>query len=385
MVTVGFISVGSSAFLMLAVASRLLGAELFSGVGLVWTVSSIYGIGLAGPVEQFINRNRNTGRSRGLRGPSRTLGGGAGLTVVLSLLIVGRNVDRGLEVAAIGIAAVGWWAVTLVRGRLAGAGDLRAYAWVLVCESSLRLILVVLAWVLPGSSRWLLFAAIGLPLLGAAFFGLRWRIPAEAKTENDAPAYEQVWFIAMSLGIQVCLNGAPILLQWQFTGVRIGVVGAFVAASTYFRIPTILVGGIQTRGLVELSHAAGGSDSELLRSRSLATLREVGAVTVIATIALGLLEPWLLPWYYGRRIGLPVAAMVGLGCSTILVAVAMAGSLTLLATSRAALAGRNWLAGAAVSASCYSVAGGQWGIVVLGLIAGPLVVVGLTARGWTRL
>jgi hypothetical protein len=72
-VTIGYVLVGGSSFLLLAAGPRLLGTVSFSGLGLIWTVSTLFGIGVALPTEQLVGRRMNVGSPDPVSVPVRWL------------------------------------------------------------------------------------------------------------------------------------------------------------------------------------------------------------------------------------------------------------------------------------------------------------------------
>ena len=65
--TAGFLTVGVSAFAMLAAGPRLLGDAEYSGLAVAWTVATIFGFGLAIPAEQTITRRIAGGGEAGIQ------------------------------------------------------------------------------------------------------------------------------------------------------------------------------------------------------------------------------------------------------------------------------------------------------------------------------
>ena len=382
--TLGFVLVGGSAFVLLAAGPRLLGPAGFSGLGLVWTVSTVFGIGIAVPTEQVMIRGMNAGHSHALGGPLRALGA-LGVFAALACLVLGSRAPaaEGLSFLpwAMALSVLGWVFLAFVRGRLGGTGDLTAYGAVLVVESAGRLAMVALAVLVPGWAPVVLMLGVGLPLIVAALAGLGFRIPSAlvdadrvdggsgaGQARSDQPA-----FVLIAVGLQICLNGAPLLLEWRFGGLFPAVVGAFVAANTYFRTPTLLIGGVLTHALVALSHAWGEGDLAGFRTARRSALKTSLLVLIPTTLLLVAASPVVLRLYYGGPVDLPLVVLAALPVSTLVATMGQVETLPLMASGRGRVAGVLWIAGALVtSAILLSSQGVGWGIAA-GLVLGPLV------------
>lgn len=385
-VTAGFVLVGGSGFALLAAGPRLLGAASYSGLALVWTVSNLFGIGLAAPTEQVVTRGLNANLSDVVRKPMLRLAGVATIMVTLLLGFALSRMNRGDSsgpMLGMALAVAAWVPATWVRGRLAGAGDLVGYGWVLGVESVVRLSMIAGAIAVRGWAPGLLDLAVGLPVLVAASVGLLFRhAPRNAASEERAASVEQLSFVLYAVGFQVCLNGAPLLLQWRIGASQPALVGAFVSASTYFRMPTLLTGGILTKSLIDLSHAWGRSNAADFALFARRGMLQTTALVAGAIALLGIAAPFALPLYYGRPLRLPVSVIVGLAISTIAAMVAAAAVQPLLAAGRGNTVAAVWLAGAALTSGVLVAAGdvGTW--TAVGLAAGPVFVAGaaLVAR-----
>jgi O-antigen/teichoic acid export membrane protein len=341
-------------------------------------VASVFGFGLASPVEQLVTRRLNVGAPHAVRRPLLLLVAAALVLSVLAV-VLGSHAAAALAypqlVPAVVGTVLGWTAVAAVRGRLAGAGDLAAYGGVLVVESGTRVLLVAAAVLDRPHAAVLLGAATGLPLLLAAGLGAQVH-PGErsrsAQPEDDVVRAEQLSFTAVSLGLQICLNAPPLLLEW-----RVGpgaAVGAFVVANSYYRIPTVLIAGVSTPALVSLSHAWGDRDLTRFWAVLSRALRTMAVLAAGATGLTALASPWLLPLYNGGPLLLPGLILVGMGVSTVVAVIAAVLAQPLLAAGRGRSAAAAWMAGALVTCAFLALAPGTTGpLVPAGLVAGPSV------------
>ena len=139
--TVGVVAVALSSALMLAAGPRILGTHAFSGLAIAWTATAVFGFGLAAPTEQLVIRRLNAGAPHAVRPPMTVLAALAALAIVASVVLGLTSTTRHsfhplIPTMVVGVG--GWYVLTFVRARLAGAGDLTSYARVLWAESVTR-------------------------------------------------------------------------------------------------------------------------------------------------------------------------------------------------------------------------------------------------------
>lgn len=385
-VTWGNIAVGASVAALLASGPRLLGPEAFGGIALAWTVVTVFGYGVAAPTEQLLSRATSAGEHQGNRQPERRMWLAAASAIAFSLAL-GHTSDAAAAYTQFTPAAVlgitGWVAAVDVRARLAGHGDLRAYAGVLLGEATLRILLVACALLWSDRAPWILCLAVGFPLLAV---GLVRRVLPDDRfprpCENAASPAEHLAYVGVALGFQACLSGAPILLGLR-GAVSESQLGAFVVASSYYRLSAVLVGGLATHSLVLLSHAWGMGDYDRFSASVRRSLWHAAALATLTTAAVLFAAPVLLEPMYGRAAGLPAVVIAGLAVSTVLATVAAVGAVPLMAMSRGVVSASWWLAGAgclAVTLLCT----GELGVLSsIGLMLGP----GIAAAGigWATL
>lgn len=411
--TAGYLSSGVSATLLIAIGSRVLSAAAFSGLFVAWTIVNAFGFGVGTPTEQLISRRMNAGAPGSLR-PAlfRLL-----LAVLISAVVtVGVAVgspqarDFPLLVPTALIAITGWTALVIVRGRLAGCGDLLGYAGLLAAESVVRILLLGACLLLPGQAMVLMAAAVAVPFLVAAVLGavivIPRALPGLAKSVSassagsianavipeeqgqgtrDQGTREQLGFVMVSVGYQVCLQAAVLLLAWRSGAARPAVVGAFGAANSYFRTPTVLTGGVTTHALVMLSHAWGAGDLDRVRTALRRALRQGVVLGLGGTLLLCLMAPVLLPIYYHHPLGLPLHLLAGLAVSTVLTVLAAIMVQPLLATGRSGTAALVWLAGGTITVLMFMLSSGTDWLATWALICGPSIAMAIATAGVWRL
>jgi O-antigen/teichoic acid export membrane protein len=382
---------------LLAAGPRVLGTSAFSGLAVVWTVANVFGFGVAAPTEQVLNRRLNVGAPHPIRRPMTWLIGAGAVVIAVASALGARStaaMDFPELVPAIALAIVSWVAVVYVRGRLAGAGDLTSYAIVLVVESASRIVLIAVAVADREAAPVVLAAAVGLPILLAAATGAMVRVPAPTLSAASAVALasepepvhsgsEQLAFIVIALSLQLCLNAPPLLLEWRSGAAHPALVGAFVSASSYFRVPTVLVGGVATHALVDLSHAWGSDDFTDFRRHVRLAMRRTILISLSTVGLLAVAAPVLLPALYGSALGLPLQILVALGVSSAFAVVAVVVVQPLLAAGNSREAALPWVVGTILTLGCFALSSGNNALASFGLVIGPVVaVVGATLAVW---
>jgi O-antigen/teichoic acid export membrane protein len=185
--------------------------------------------------------------------------------------------------------------------------------------------------------------------------------------------YEHLSFAVMSVAYQVCLNGPALVLEWRLGTSRPETVGAFVAASTYLRAPSLLIGGISTHALVTLSRTWASPHRAVFNSHLSALFRRAAVISAPAiVVALGA-SPWVLPLYYGKPTNLPPVLLAALALSTMMAIAGAVGGAPLFAAELGAHAAAAWAAGAALTACFVVVAPGLGLWMSVGLVLGPFV------------
>jgi O-antigen/teichoic acid export membrane protein len=380
-VTAGFLGIGVSATLLVMVGSRALSQEAFSGLFVAWTVATVFGFGVGTPTEQVISRRLNVGAPDPVRGSMRLLRVAALIAAAVSTVLALTSASGrafGLLGPTAVLAIVGWVAVVEVRSRLAGAGDLVAYGIVLGAEALLRVLLLVAGAVFREAAGPLLAASVAVPLLVAAAVGLVFAVPdrpvPDREPEDAAaiPAGEHQSFVVVSVGYQVCLQAAVLLLGWRTGSDRQAVVGAFGAANSYFRSPTVVMGGITTHALVALSHAWGAADPARFSAELRRAVRNIAVVGLGGSLLALAASPVVLPLYYPHALGLPPYVIGALVLSTVLASFGSVMIQPLLAAGRVRGAALAWGLGGLLTIALFAMSSGTDVLASLGLVAGPL-------------
>jgi O-antigen/teichoic acid export membrane protein len=376
-ITLGNIAVAVSVAAMLAAGPRLLGHGAFVGLGLAWTLTTLFGFGLAVPTEQLITRRTSSRDPRGVALPIRNLVLLC-LTACSVLPLVAREADATstfpllAPCAAAGL--VGWTVLALARGRIAGVSDLRAYARSLGLEALLRLLLVSAAVMRPAWAPLLLAGSVGAPTIVTGLVGLRLRREYPVITGTSGREREHLTFILVAAGYQLCLNSAPLVLAWRLDPTtRVGV-GAFVIASSYYRLASILGGGFATQTLVSLSQLWAQGQREDFRGQLARGVLGAGVVTAAATVGVLLLGPVAVPLLNGRDPELDAPVVAALAVSTVLATAAAVATTALMASRHGRSAAAWWIGGALVHVSLMALSKDIGVTTAVALLAGPAIV-----------
>ncbi len=380
--TVGLGLVAASGALLIAAGPRLVGHTDYGSLAIAWTFSTIFGLGVATPTEQLINRQSN---ALGRHAPGRAvlvllLAGAVGVLVALALGHRAASGGNGVAIVVSSVVAlVGWIACALLRGRALGHQDLRGYALSQTVEGGSRVLLTVVAFALPELSLEILFAAVGVPLLLSAAWTW-WRIRHTAPGRGaDDPRTEHLSFVLVALGYQACLSGPVLLLGWRIGAVEPELIGAFVLASSVFRAPAVAAGGTFVGGMTSLSRAWGAADADAFASGRRRMVLQVVLFTVLASALISLVAPFVLPLLYGGSLRLPLEVYLGLILSTVVAVVANAFTVALLAAERGSAGAIAWLAGASCTVALLLFVAPTWPWITTALVVGPVVTLVLVA------
>jgi hypothetical protein len=391
-VTVSLALVAASGAALLAVGPRVLGDVTFGSLGLEWTISAIFGLGVAAPTEQLINRRVNVAPGASTRGVLVGLLGGTALALAVVVVVFTGSAAQsrfGWLVPGACVAVLGWAWSALARGRLLGAGDLRGYAESQLIEALARATLLVAAAVVHSdrAQHVLLAAAVGAPLFAGAAWaaGHRHDVAEDAQGELPPGEREQLAFVLYALGYQACLNGPVLLLEWRAGAALPALTGAFVVANSYFRAATIITGGVLVQALTAMSMAWGRADTDgfgvALRR---ATRRAVLLAAATSALAL-LLSPLALPLLYGAHLGLPRSTYLALTVSTVLVVAVGTRATALLASGRSWHAVAGWMSGAGSLVLVSLLLPVHDGVILWALLVAPLVALVVVHRAVRQL
>ena len=338
---------GLLAYVVFALVTRGLGAEVAAPVSVLWTLWALAGAGFTFPLQHWITRSVAAGREGQVRRAAGrvtavVVGASSAVGVVTWLLrdrLFHRD-DAWFPVLVV-LVVLGSAAVGVVRGTLGGRGRFVAVGWSLVAENGVRCLLVaalLLADVREPELHGLAIAAGGL----IALWPPGWRWADTGPSQGGALAFLG-GAAAGQVVAQGVLTGGPVLLA--LLGGSPAEVTATFAALALFRAPYQVVLGVlpQVTQLVT-AHVVSG------RLDRLRSLGRVLGVASVAAAALGavfgtVVGPWLLRLVFGDSVVVSSteAAVVAAGCTlavanVVLMVAALAGHRPLRVTAAWAVA-----------------------------------------------
>jgi len=353
---------GLLAYVFQVLCARVLGAEAFGQIAVLWATLFLATVILFRPVEQTLSRALADRIARGeeVRTVARAVGGLAvvviailGVVLALAWEPLTERLFLGNEVmtAMLGLGIVAFGAAYVLRGTFSGTRWFAGYGLVLVTDGIARLLiaipLVVTASVDAAAAALACGAVIGtlLPLyvgrhvvagvLGQGEHAARFQLRAALRFA--APA------TAIAAADQLLINGAPILVMLGGGEDASRVAGVVFAATMLVRVPVYLFQGLAASLLPNLTRMHATTGTRELRDAVLRTallLLAVGLLTVLAGASLGPAALQLLgDDYHAGRLAI---ALLGAGVGCYLAA----------ATISQALLALDWTARAAVTWAC---------------------------------
>ncbi|MEE2767749.1 MAG: hypothetical protein VX833_00870 [Actinomycetota bacterium] len=353
----GLLVNGLAAYVFITVASRDLGPEEYSPVGMLWVLSFLLGPGFFLPLEQETARRIASQLGQGVVPVARTVGAIGGLGALVLLLALGAAspwlVDRIFDgeswlLVGLLLSLVGLGLAHLVKGVLAGAGRFGGYAAYLIGEGLGRLLVVVLVAeaLSVGTGRFGL--AIGL----APFIGVGVALSTQRGLAHPGPPVGIVnlsrdlgVLLVASVSTLLVLNISPLAVELLAGPEEGSEPGRFLNALLVARIPLFFFQAVTAGLLPELSALAGtGRHEALWRAlRNLLTVVVLFAVVVVVVVGVG--GPWVVEFAFGSEYVVTRQDMVLLGISSagLMVVLALAqGLIACRSRGRMAMA---WLAG----------------------------------------
>lgn len=387
--TVGHLVAGFSVFVLLFAGPRLLGADRYSVLAVAWTLVGLAGVGLAEPGAQTVTRVLASGGT----GVVRAVGGRLAVVLVALLpllLLVPHGLLRGSTGWAVAVAAgaFSWLLASLYRGVLAGGGRYTAYAASLVAEGATRVVFVAAAASFRDVAEEILMFSLAAPLLvsfAVALAAVRRQPPAADPLAPATPGHnvrEQLSITAVAVLGQVSLTTAPLWLETASTDAALA--GAFVTATSFLRVPVLLVGGLGTVALAEVSRAHARGETGRARHLALRSVLGAAVAGVITVAALVASAPVGLRLLYGETIGIGLGALAAIGLSTVLAMAAGVAAQIAFGLRRSGRAVAAGAGAAAVSTLLYVLSDGSVAVIAAGLVAGQATyaagLVGVLAR-----
>ncbi|MBD26507.1 MAG: hypothetical protein CL452_02010 [Acidimicrobiaceae bacterium] len=355
----GLLINGVSAYIFISVASRDLGAEMYTPLGMLWALSFLLGPGIFQPLEQQTARSIASRSGREIVPVVKAaaiIGGSVTLLLVGFALVFNSwliesifSSESSLLIAII-LVVVGLGLAHLVKGVLAGAGRFKNYAQYLVGEGLGRLIATGVLAIFAAGEVWMYGLALGLsPFIGILFALLgqndliRHGEPVRAR-EISRPL--GVLLLA-SLATALVLNVSPLAVELLAETSQKEEPGKFLNALLIARIPLFFFQAIQAALLPRLSHLVASEEYEKFKNELMRLLSFVTIFGVCFILLMAVSGQWLTRIAFGSEYEVSNQNMLLLAISSIGLMYALSVTQGLLAFHRQGLSATAWIFGIA--------------------------------------
>ena len=264
----GLLVNGLAAYAFITLASRDLGPEAYTPVGLLWALSFLLGPGFFQPLEQEVARIVAARSDRRIGPVVRTAGcvgaSMVGLLGVLALLLGDRIRHdlfdgHGLLLVGLLLVLVGLGIGHLVRGVLAGLGRFGGYARYFIGDGVGRLVIALVLVATAGG-----VGAYGLAVGLAPFIGVALALAGQRELSLEGPA-EPVGAFSRALGAllvasvatALVLNVSPLAVELLAGPDQADDPGRFLNALLIARVPLFFFQAVQASLLPRLSALVG--------------------------------------------------------------------------------------------------------------------------------
>ena len=297
----GLLVNGLAAYAFITLASRDLGPEAYTPVGLLWALSFLLGPGFFQPLEQEVARIVAARSDRRIGPVVRTAGcvgaSMVGLLGVLALLLGDRIRHdlfdgHGLLLVGLILVLVGLGIGHLVRGVLAGLGRFGGYGRYFIGDGLGRLVVALVLVATAGG-----IGAYGLAVGLAPFIGVALALAGQRELSLEGPA-EPVGAFSRALGAllvasvatALVLNMSPLAVEVLAGPDQADEPGRFLNALLIARVPLFFFQAVQASLLPRLSALVGaGRFDELVHvfRRLLGLVVGIGGVAVAVCALFG--------------------------------------------------------------------------------------------------
>jgi len=309
---------GLAAYGFIALGTRVLGADDFAPVAIVWVFWAFSAALLTFPIQHWVIRQMaldgHSGGVRAARGRVVLLAAAVALVEGLVALVARRSLFGDgswfWPVCVAGVAA-GAGFMGLLRGALAGAERYHAAAVAVGGENLLRLAAGAALLAVARDPRLLAAALLAGPAVAVLWPGI-WRL---GPVRGPRPATGLVGAAGVSVLLsQVALNGGPPLLA--ALGGEQAEVTALFAALALFRAPYLVALGLTVRATAPLTRRVAAHGRESLRPPALALASSGLALAAGAFGAAWPLGPPLIRALFGPATAPsgPIAGTIAAGC-----------------------------------------------------------------------
>lgn len=386
-VGVGLLVNGVMAFAFLGLTARLLGADDFAPLGVLWASVYIVGPGFFLPLEQEVARGLANRWARGIGTGTMvrqagTIGGGlvAFLLVVTvaasALLLEYLFSENYLILLGFALALPAYAVAHLVRGELAGLGRFRGYAVYFGAENTVRVALACLLAVVGVRTVGPYGVVLGIAPFVAVFLALR----GEHDLASDGP--EAPWdeltaalgsLLAASVFAAFLVNAGTLAVTVLASPSEDHAAGVFLVGLTIARIPLFLYQAVQASLLPHLAALAGAGRYSEFRGRLGRLLGAVAAIGLAGTLVAFAIGPPVIRLLFGPDFDLSRRdlALLAAGSASIMLATALGQSLIALSSQRRVAVG--WFLGVVAFLGIVAAGNDLFLRVELGILGGSLV------------
>ena len=358
-VGLGLLINGVSAYIFISVASRDLGAEMYTPLGMLWALSFLLGPGIFQPLEQQTARSiaSRSGREIIPVAKAASIIGGS-VTLLLIILALSFNSwltesifsgESSLLIAII-LVVVGLGSAHLVKGILAGAGRFKNYAQYLVGEGLGRLVATAVLAIFASGEVWMYGLALGLsPFIGISFALIRQNdlirhgSPVRAREISSSLGI----LLLASLATAMVLNVSPLAVELLAGTGEKEEPGKFLNALLIARIPLFFFQAIQAALLPRLSQLVVAEDYEKFKHELKRLLSFVTVFGVCFIFLMAVAGQWVTRIAFGSEYEISNRNMLLLAISSIGLMYALSITQGLLAFHRQGLSATAWIVGIA--------------------------------------
>jgi O-antigen/teichoic acid export membrane protein len=393
----GLVVNGVMAFVFLGLAGRTLGTHANAPLAVFWSLIYLLGPGFFLPLEQEVSRSLANRWARGLGVGTlvRQAGQiGAGVTIVLvaitavcaPLLLDHFFDDQVLIVLALIFAIIGYAAVHLARGTLAGLGRFKGYSKYYLYENTVRVAACLVLIAVGSDTAGPYAVAASLAPWLALFLALR----KEKDLGSEGPPAD--WgeleaalgsLLAASVFTAFLLNAGVVAVELLGDEGDSDAASFFLAGLFVSRVPVFLFQAVQAALLPKLSALAGAGRFHEFRDRLRRLLGAVAGIGVLGVVGAAVAGPLVIDIVFGKDYSLDRIDLVLMAASSAAFMLAVAVGQALIALEGQSRVALGWFVGVVAFFAVVAVGDDLFLRVEAGLTAGSAVaalVIGVLAR-----
>lgn len=386
-VGVGLVVNGVMAFIYFPLTARVLGAEAFAPLGVLWASMYIVGPGFFLPLEQEVARGLANRWARGI-GTGRLVrqAGVIGACLVALLLLCTALASQWLldelfsgEVLILvgfALSLPAYALAHLVRGELAGLGRFRGYAVYFGTENTLRVALSIVLALVGVRVAGPYGVVLGITPMLAVWLALRGE--HELVTEGPEAPWDELTaalgsLLAASVFAAFLVNAGTLAVTVLATDSEEHRAGVFLVGLTIARMPLFLYQAVQAALLPHLAALAGAGRYSEFRGRLGRLLAAVAALGALGTVVAFLVGAPAIRVLFGPDFDLTARdlALLAAGSASIMLATALGQSLIALSSQRRVAIG--WFLGVVAFVTFVALGNDLFLRVELGILGGSLV------------